>query len=395
MNDFMSSVDQDGISELFATAGQKPQQQDGTRVRFPTNVIALSRIIADSKTQTRQTTFDPTTSEEDATLVASVKTHGVIQPVLVQKITGDETTYQVVFGHRRIAASRAAGHKTIEARVARSDEDVELLTLIENMGHKEISDYELLLGIQKIQGFMPEMSVKAIAEVIGINEQRAWRLTRLGTEGHPVVREVLKEGKFSNLRALEKMDGIMGQADKKEQRLLATAVETMSLAVATRIADDVAAGMSPTQALALATHVGDAAPVAPPTPSVESQPASNKKKRAPKKKPAKAAVIYNPNDPQFVEAIRRITGTTGAKIKDLAGQAAAVNPAREVFLIACLYVNNGGEVTGAIERVKKAMSSRKVELAVTGRIEQLQRAKSAISEADEDAADVIAKVVRI
>src|SRR5690242_8912122 len=71
--------------------------------------IALDRITPNQHQP--RTTFDPDGIEE---LAASIRRHGVLQPIVVSR-SGDG--YELVAGHRRVLASRAAGRTTIPAVV--------------------------------------------------------------------------------------------------------------------------------------------------------------------------------------------------------------------------------------------------------------------------------------
>lgn len=74
-------------------------------------------------------------------LAASVKEHGVLQPVLVRPL--DEGRYQLVAGERRWRAARLAHQTTIPAMVEDIDDDTALeIAIIENLQREDLSALE-------------------------------------------------------------------------------------------------------------------------------------------------------------------------------------------------------------------------------------------------------------
>jgi ParB family transcriptional regulator, chromosome partitioning protein len=79
--------------------------------------------------------FDETSLEE---LAASIREHGVLQPILVRPLEDGE--FQLIAGERRWRASRAAGLATVPALVEEIDDDTALeISLIENLQREDLS----------------------------------------------------------------------------------------------------------------------------------------------------------------------------------------------------------------------------------------------------------------
>src|SRR5213078_4214722 len=96
--------------------------------RTPTAVrdIPLEKVIPNPG-QPRMTWHEDTLAE----LAASIREHGVLQPILVRP-SGDE--YEIIAGERRWRASKLAGKETIPAIVERFDDATALeIALIENL----------------------------------------------------------------------------------------------------------------------------------------------------------------------------------------------------------------------------------------------------------------------
>jgi ParB family chromosome partitioning protein len=74
-------------------------------------------------------------------LSASIKEHGVLQPILVRPL--GENRYQLIAGERRWRATREAGIATIPALVEEIDDDTALeISIIENLQREDLSPLE-------------------------------------------------------------------------------------------------------------------------------------------------------------------------------------------------------------------------------------------------------------
>ena len=96
--------------------------------------------------------FQPRTHfNEDALkeLSSSIKELGVIQPVTVRKMKGDQ--YQLVSGERRLRASKMAGLTKIPAyvRLANDQESLEM-ALVENIQRQDLDPIEIGLSYQRL-----------------------------------------------------------------------------------------------------------------------------------------------------------------------------------------------------------------------------------------------------
>jgi ParB family chromosome partitioning protein len=115
-------------------------------------MVPLSAIGAAGPVQTRRP-FDPEADADDRNLVESVRTHGVLQPVLLGP-DDDETVrrYRIIAGHRRVAACRHAGLERVPA-IVRSMEEIQAaeIGIIENLQRADLNPLE---QAQQYQAFM-------------------------------------------------------------------------------------------------------------------------------------------------------------------------------------------------------------------------------------------------
>jgi len=140
-----------------------------------------------SETNPRQLP-DPDSQKE---LVASVKTHGVLVPLLVRP-SGDKGHYEIVAGHRRFAAAKAAGLKVVSAEVRLLDDAKVLeLQLIDNLQRADIHPLDEAAHLHRLLaiGYQPE----AVAQKIGKSLTYVWLRLQL-THLTPAARKLYLDG---------------------------------------------------------------------------------------------------------------------------------------------------------------------------------------------------------
>jgi ParB/RepB/Spo0J family partition protein len=96
-------------------------------------IVPLDHIEANP--QQPRLAFDQETLDE---LAASIREHGVLQPILVRPV--GPNTYQLIAGERRWRASKLAGLDSIPALIEDIDDDTALeISIIENLQREDIS----------------------------------------------------------------------------------------------------------------------------------------------------------------------------------------------------------------------------------------------------------------
>ncbi len=96
-------------------------------------IIPIERI--EPNPEQPRLAFNPETLDE---LAASIREHGVLQPILVRPIGPNE--YQLIAGERRWRASKLAGLDSIPALIEDIDDDTALeISIIENLQREDIS----------------------------------------------------------------------------------------------------------------------------------------------------------------------------------------------------------------------------------------------------------------
>src|SRR5258708_28141316 len=90
-------------------------------------------------------------AQELTDLAASIREHGVIQPIVVSQ-PDDPTRYIIIAGERRLEATKLAGLATIPAIVRghTSDQHLLELALIENIQRSDLSPLEAALSYKHL-----------------------------------------------------------------------------------------------------------------------------------------------------------------------------------------------------------------------------------------------------
>ena len=156
--------------------------------------------------------FDEATLEE---LAASIREHGVLQPILVRPLDGGE--FQLIAGERRWRASKAAGLETIPALVEEIDDDTALeISIIENLQREDLSPLDEAAMYDRMvreHGY----SVRRLAQKLGKDKGYLENRMRLA-DAPEEVRELvsLRKDTLSHAYELMKVDD-----PKKRKRLAA------------------------------------------------------------------------------------------------------------------------------------------------------------------------------
>ncbi len=137
-------------------------------------------------------------------LAESIKTHGVIQPIVVRKVADK---YEIIAGERRYKASIIAGKTTIPAIVTDlDDKDSAEVALIENVQRQDLTPIEEAISYKKILD-MGYLNQSELATKLGKTQSTIANKLRLLNLTDEVQEALLKE-KISerHARSLLKLD---------------------------------------------------------------------------------------------------------------------------------------------------------------------------------------------
>lgn len=165
-----------GLDALFGSI-QKEQQ----------NLMATTDQIKDGQLQQIDVTllqrgeYQPRRFiAEDALqdLADSIKQHGIMQPIVIRKLS-DSERYEIIAGERRWRAAQLAGLAHVPAIVRELSDQVAIaLALIENIQRQDLSPMEQALALQRFQEEFG-LSHQEIAEAVGKARATVSNLLRL------------------------------------------------------------------------------------------------------------------------------------------------------------------------------------------------------------------------
>jgi len=126
-------------------------------------------------------------------LTESIRTHGVLQPLLV---TFNGSDYLLIAGQRRLQAARLAGLQFVPAILRQASEIQQLeLALIENLQREDLNPLEAAEGYQRLCDEF-SLSHEAIAEQVGKSRAAVTNTLRL-LKLAPAARQALAADRIS------------------------------------------------------------------------------------------------------------------------------------------------------------------------------------------------------
>ena len=131
--------------------------------------------------------------ESLAELADSIKAQGVMQPVLVRRVSAGR--YEIIAGERRWRAAQMAGLAKIPALIRDVPDEAALaMSLIENIQRENLNPLEEALGIQRLINEFG-MTHQAASQALGSSRSAVSNLLRLLNLSAP-VQELMMQGKI-------------------------------------------------------------------------------------------------------------------------------------------------------------------------------------------------------
>ena len=193
---------------LEALLGPKVSDAPATPDGLPT-VLKLSQLQPGK--------YQPRTRMDEGALyelAESIKTQGVMQPILVRPLStppagmgGAQAHYEVIAGERRMRAARLAGLTEIPVLVRDvPDESAAVMALIENIQREDLNPLEEAQGVQRLVSEF-KLSHEQAAQAIGRSRSATSNLLRLLNLSAP-VQQMLMAGDLDmgHARALLPLD---------------------------------------------------------------------------------------------------------------------------------------------------------------------------------------------
>lgn len=154
-----------GLSELLSTS---KNNQHSNNLRQ----LAIELLIP-NRFQPRQDVASANLEE----LAESIKSQGIIQPILARK--HKDNTYEIIAGERRWRASQLAGLTEVPVIIKEfNDEQSMAIALIENLQREDLNAIDIAQGLQRLNDEF-NMTHQSIATAVGKSRVTVTNLLRL------------------------------------------------------------------------------------------------------------------------------------------------------------------------------------------------------------------------
>jgi ParB family chromosome partitioning protein len=162
--------------------------------------------------------------EELENLAASIREHGVIQPLVVSP--GKNGIYILIAGERRLQASRKAGLRTVPVVIRHAtDQQLLELALIENVQREDLNPIEEAEAYQHLAKEF-KMSHEMIAERVGKSRVAVTNTIRL-LDASAAVKQALVDGRITEGHAR----ALLALNSAKAQEVLLNQIVNLDLSV--------------------------------------------------------------------------------------------------------------------------------------------------------------------
>ncbi|WP_308636982.1 nucleoid occlusion protein [Paenibacillus silvisoli] len=174
------------FSRLFGLSDPKTTSQD--------EVKQLSIVDVDTSPYQPRTVFDDERIEE---LSQTIRTHGIIQPIVVRQRGG---RYEIIAGERRFRAVKKLGLETIPAIVREfNDSQAASIALIENLQREGLTSIEEAVAYQKLID-LHNLTQESLAQRLGKSQSTIANKIRLLGLGE-TIKNALMERKITERHA--------------------------------------------------------------------------------------------------------------------------------------------------------------------------------------------------
>jgi ParB family chromosome partitioning protein len=138
--------------------------------------------------------YQPRTRMDEGSLyelAESIKSQGVMQPVLVRPLGAGSSDYEIIAGERRFRAAKLAGLDVVPVLVKPvPDEAAAVMALIENIQREDLNPLEEAQGLQRLVTEF-KLTHEAAAQAVGRSRSAASNLLRLLQLAEPVQQMLL------------------------------------------------------------------------------------------------------------------------------------------------------------------------------------------------------------
>jgi ParB family chromosome partitioning protein len=176
----MSSNKKNALGRGLSALLENASTDITTKSSSPSEAVLAGGISSIPIEKIEANPFQPRTYfEEEALkeLAASIKEHGIIQPVTLRKLGNDK--YQLISGERRFRASQLAGLKEIPAyvRIA-NDQSMLEMALVENIQRENLDAIEVAISFKRLIDEC-NLTQEELSQKVGKNRSTVTNFLRL------------------------------------------------------------------------------------------------------------------------------------------------------------------------------------------------------------------------
>jgi len=379
-----ANIDTEVTSSDFGVVGNMPGVQEDNN--FITTYVLWEEIVETSSAQSRGVTYDPEQHPKDAELHDSIKKHGVKTPIIVFRLDDGgifagqgERRFRLQAGHRRMEAAKDAGVKGALAVVNTSDDDGDLNTLIENVGRRDLTDYEMAHALRSIMQARGLSEIQEVIEITGLPRDSVYPPLR-AYQSPNILRNRWIAGAISTRAVIELRpvwEQIGAAVDNLDEIL-----EEITVSEASTWRAMIEAGAGPVEALstaqikkALSTPQHPQSRIAPgDNDRSVSSPAKKRQTKGKRTKGSKKGAAPSSPKQNIAETISVILNIPQDVVEELY-QAAIESGVEDAWVIwaACLFVASGGKKGTALDVAGSIMSVGKTGQNIRKYISMLQK----------------------
>jgi ParB family chromosome partitioning protein len=160
----------DGISTTPKATASPQAESTGKRVQE----IEISKIRPNARQPRRD--FDAASISE---LAGSIRSAGLLQPVILRPITGSRDQFELIAGERRLRACKSLDWTKIPAIVTNAtDQDAGVWALIENVHRSDLNPMDRALSLKQLAAEF-RLTHESLAEQVGLDRSSVTNLLRL------------------------------------------------------------------------------------------------------------------------------------------------------------------------------------------------------------------------
>ncbi len=179
-----------GLAALIGDVGEGPAASNADTTRKPRRA-PIENLLANPRNPRRA--FSETELEELAT---SIRERGIIQPIVVRAVRGQNDAYEIIAGERRWRAAQRAGLHDVPVVVVEATDAQSLeFAIIENIQRADLNAMEEAAGYQALMenhGYTQD----EVAQIVGKSRPHVANTVRLMKLSEP-VQTLVRAGKLS------------------------------------------------------------------------------------------------------------------------------------------------------------------------------------------------------